>query len=360
MKIKYYINLFLSILKNIFCRARIVLVYENVDWVIKQISRELEAEINKIYGADTIMSSPTSLFLRNRILHFMSISSLVKDNKIISFNRNNKAICTWYHVLQNDDRLKFVSYLNKEISFLHTSCQTTKEKLLAAGINQGEIVVIPESIDLSLFSPVSSQKKIQIKNEIGLPENKIIIGSFQKDGVGWGEGFEPKMEKGPDVFCDAVEKIARQYDIHVLLTGPARGYVKERLVKAKISFTHCYLKNFLEIVNYYNALDYYIVASRVEGGPKAILESMACGVPIICTRMGMALDVIEDRENGMLADVENVEQIYRCFVDLANSSEMRQRIIKQALEDVKKYDLSIISRRFYEELYLPLLDNKKM
>jgi glycosyltransferase involved in cell wall biosynthesis len=53
----------------------------------------------------------------------------------------------------------------------------------------------------------------------------------------------------------------------------------------------------------FHALDAYIVASREEGGPKSILESMASGVPIISTRVGQAAALIRHGENGWLADV---------------------------------------------------------
>ena len=45
--------------------------------------------------------------------------------------------------------------------------------------------------------------KNEIKNKLyikyKIPKDKIIIGSFQKDGVGWEEGNEPKLIKGPDI-----------------------------------------------------------------------------------------------------------------------------------------------------------------
>ena len=118
--------------------------------------------------------------------------------------------------------------------------------------------------------------------------------------------FEPKLIKGPDVFCDLVKRIKKKVSIHVLLTGPARGYVKKKLIEYNIPFSHVFLKDYREIVNYYNVLDLYLITSRSEGGPKALLEGMATGVPIVSTKVGMAPYIIKHGVNGFISDVDDL------------------------------------------------------
>ena len=59
----------------------------------------------------------------------------------------------------------------------------------------------------------------------------------------------------------------------------------------------------------YEAIDLCIVASRDEGGPRAVLESMAIGVPLVTTRVGQAADLVRHEENGWLVEVEDVDAI---------------------------------------------------
>ena len=67
----------------------------------------------------------------------------------------------------------------------------------------------------------------------------FVVGSFQKDGVGWGEGLEPKLIKGPDVLVAALEQVhAEAPGLVVLLTGPARGYVRQELDRLGIPYRH--------------------------------------------------------------------------------------------------------------------------
>ncbi|GAJ21057.1 unnamed protein product, partial [marine sediment metagenome] len=177
----------------------------------------------------------------------------------------------------NENIIEAQRYLN----FIHTSCNITKNNLINLGVKLEKIIVIPLGVDLSLFKPVSVEEKQKMKEILGIPLNKVIIGSFQKDGVGWDEGLEPKLIKGPDVFVKVIEQLAKKYPIYVLLVGPTRGYVKNELKKRNIPFKSIgYLKNFSDVAKYYNALDLYLITSRIEGGPKAILEAWACGIPI--------------------------------------------------------------------------------
>ena len=64
-----------------------------------------------------------------------------------------------------------------------------------------------------------------------------------------------------------------------------------------------------ELGRAYHALDVYLVPSRQEGGPKAVLESMATGVPLVTTRVGQAQELVEDGRNGLLVGVDDSEAL---------------------------------------------------
>ena len=126
------------------------------------------------------------------------------------------------------------------------------------------------------------------RRALGLPESAFVVGSFQKDGVGWGDGLEPKLIKGPDVLLAArAPPRARSRARRSCSPGrsricpggaraardplPARAPARHRRGRAA-----------------YEAIDVCIVTSRDEGGPRAVLEAMATGVPLVTTRVGQA------------------------------------------------------------------------
>jgi glycosyltransferase involved in cell wall biosynthesis len=184
------------------------------------------------------------------------------------------------------------------------------ELVLAAGVPAERVFRIPIGIDLEHFPPVAEGARARARTALGLPQSAFVVGSFQKDGVGWAEGLEPKLIKGPDVLVALLERLRTHVpELHVLLTGPARGYVRRELERLGIPYRHGRPKSRSEVAGAYHALDAYVVSSRQEGGPKAVLEAMATGVPLVTTRVGQAPDLVEHAVNGLLADVEDVDAL---------------------------------------------------
>jgi glycosyltransferase involved in cell wall biosynthesis len=98
-------------------------------------------------------------------------------------------------------------------------------------------------------------------------------------------------------------------ELFVLVTGPARGYVRRGLERLAIPHRHCLLPDIDVLVQAYDAIDVCLVTSRDEGGPRAVLEAMATGVPLVSTRVGQGADLVQPGRNGWLAEVEDVEAL---------------------------------------------------
>ncbi len=333
---------------------KVILIVEEGNWVIYWISSEI---INNLKKLKLIKADIGYSFLaKKKIIHFGSINCLIKSNKIIKLRKSNKHVLTWFHIVPSDKRLKFIPYLNKKIDILHTSSFITKNKLIEAGFNKDKIEVVPLGVDLSIFKSYNKKRKSQLRKKFNLPKDKIIIGSFQKDGVGWGEGLEPKLIKGPDIFCEVVKKIKKKFDIHIFLTGPARGYVKKKLEKYKIPYTHIYLENYKEMADCYNVLDLYIIASRVEGGPLSLLECMATGIPIVTTKVGMALYLIENEINGFMSDIDDIDQLFLNSIKILKNFDLRKKIINNGFKTIKKYSWQNVAKQYYFKIYKKLLE----
>jgi glycosyltransferase involved in cell wall biosynthesis len=182
------------------------------------------------------------------------------------------------------------------------------ELVLEAGVDPARVFRIPLGVDLERFPLGGAEEKRRSREALGLPASAFVAGSFQKDGVGWAEGLEPKLVKGPDVLVAALERLqALAPELAVLLTGPARGYVRGELDRLGIPHTHLLIRSRDELARAYQALDVYLVASRQEGGPKATFEAMASGVPLVTTRVGQAQELVEHGRNGLLVEVEDAE-----------------------------------------------------
>jgi glycosyltransferase involved in cell wall biosynthesis len=213
-----------------------------------------------------------------------------------------------------------------------------EEIVISAGVAPASVHRIPIGIELARFPLGDDGSRRAARDALGLAPDAFVVGSFQKDGVGFGEGLEPKSIKGPDVLVDALEAARRELDdLVVLLTGPARGYVRRELERRSVRHVHRLLATRDELTTAYHALDAYVVASRQEGGPKSILESMATGVPLVTTRAGQAPDLVADGENGILVEVEDAEAIAasleRIHADADLSARLREAGRRTATEN---------------------------
>ena len=103
-------------------------------------------------------------------------------------------------------------------------------------------------------------------------------------------------------------------------TVPAKGWKRFMLFVISI---------LVVIIFFSTSLDLYIITSREEGGPKAILESMACGVPLVTTRVGQAMDMVKHNENGMMTNTEDYQGLAFYAQEIISNSQLREKVIRK-------------------------------
>ncbi len=299
--------------------------------------------------------------LDDQIIHFADRYAFL-HGPFRELRKSNAVVLTWFHGDPSDNNPAMRDLIDRLIEakdcvdrFVVT-CSISQKALRQFGIPESKIVSVPLGVALDEFVPPSGGERQAIRAKLGIPPDAFCVGSFQKDGTGWGDGVEPKTVKGPDLFLEAVRHLARsRKNTMVLLTGPARGYVKQGLDRVGIPYVHRFLEDYRDIVRYYQALDLYLVASRSEGGPKALVEAWATGVPIVTTRVGMCADLVRDRRNGMLVDVGDASGLAEAALRMAADDELRERCIGEGLRCVRSLDWWEIATLYYQRVYRDLL-----
>jgi glycosyltransferase involved in cell wall biosynthesis len=212
------------------------------------------------------------------------------------------------------------------------------ELVVGAGVAPEKVFRIPIGIDLDRFPLGDESARRVAREQLGVPASAFVLGSFVKDGVGLGEGNEPKLVKGPDVLVATLERLHEAIpELFVLLSGPARGYVRRGLERAGIAYRHVVLPSRDELARAYHALDVYVVASRQEGGPKSALESMATGVPLVSTRVGQVPEIVRDGETALLADPEDVDALAAAVRRIHDDASLRGGLVGAARPAAERY-----------------------
>jgi glycosyltransferase involved in cell wall biosynthesis len=100
--------------------------------------------------------------------------------------------------------------------------------------------------------------------------------------------------------------------------------------------------------------DVFVLPSYYEGLPVGVLEAMACGVPVIATRVGGIPDVIKDRVNGLLLEPGQPEALARALIAMLTDDALRSRLREAAHSTVyKRYSAGSVIGRL-ETLYREL------
>ena len=107
-------------------------------------------------------------------------------------------------------------------------------------------------------------------------------------------------------------------------------------------------------------LDLLILTSKNEGMPMVILEAIACGIPVVATRVGGIPEIIKDSENGYLVDSKtDSDLIASKIISIANSPELYEQLKKNALETFNSSFSIEICGKSYLKLFRKLESKKR-
>jgi glycosyltransferase involved in cell wall biosynthesis len=312
--------------------SHLVLISDGRNWSLDHDMREIKIISQKL-GIWTVPSYWKFSSSPQAQLYF-SHYSLVEDTKWLQSNHHIGITFPEgvppAEVKHQHPVFQAICQHHQRIHRIQISHQAMRDYILESGIDPAKVFVIPIGINPLLFRYRDRELRTRLRTHLGIPENAFVIGSFQKDGTGWGEGMEPKLVKGPDIFIKTIEKLKPAIpELFVLLIGPVRGYVKAGLDRLGIRYTWLEKQPYQQICRYYSALDLYLVCSRQEGGPKAVLESMASGVPLVTTRVGQAMDLVKHGQNGWMTAVEDVPGLAQWVIHVyQNQGDTLDRILQ--------------------------------
>jgi len=342
--------------------GRVYYICGKEDWSIRNDGENIIREI-QIAGMANAQLRTGVKGIVHSLVHFGSLP-LTAGGVNNPWSQYNHLVSTVFHgdfgINENIDR-NLEAFLNniQRIDCVVASCSIMAERLARWGVPNSKIRLIPLGVDLQRCIAVRRQSRERLRMEHGIQDDEFCIGSWQKDGCGWGEGMEPKWIKGPDILVETLAEVqARGAKIVVILTGPARGYVKDELSKHGVRYIHKTFHRRGDLLSFMGLSDMCIVTSREEGGPKAILEAMALNVPVVSTAVGMAPDIIEDGVNGFLRPIGDVGGLAEATYSIYGNRNLASSLAIAAFDTVQQHDWRRIANRYMSDLYVPLLSSR--
>lgn len=339
----------------------LLLVTGGGEWAVKEIALGLQPHLASRFQTvtviDQVMDRP---YVSRANIHCLCRPAFFKGAGIPSTHSSNRLVVSWLHGGKQSESPEIVAacrqlerHWRRVRRFVVPNTRTLKD-VLDCGVDERIVSVIPNGVDTRLFQPCPSvEARVDVRQRFGIPIDAFVVGSFQRDEDDAGQ---PKLIKGPDVLIEALTAVHRQTPVHALLTGPGRRYVRQGLESHGVPFTHLPQDDKSEMAQMYHALDAYCVSSREEGGPAPLRESMASGVPVVSTLVGLAIDMIDDGRNGFVVEVEDAAGLSNGLLRLAEDAGMGRRMASAALDTVRALDFSVIAQRLLTEVYTEAFD----
>lgn len=237
------------------------------------------------------------------------VSPWLWKNIKTKYLESKKVVCSVYHIDFNkftkEDEQEFYNR-DKYVDMYHVISKKTNLQLLE--LTDKKITSIPFWVDQKIFYEISNKNKLREKYDFS--QEDYLIGSFQRDTEG-SDLISPKLIKGPDIFLGIVSKIfLENKNLKVVLTGKRRNYLIDNMKQLGIPFRYFEMVNSSKLNELYNILDLYLVTSRLEGGPQAILECGISKTPILSTDVGIAPEILNKKS------IFNIDGFSKAKVDV--------------------------------------------
>ncbi len=250
-----------------------------------------------------------------------------------------KRIYTRHYATQHHEYapsgVKYDKLVNKLSTQVIATCGNVQEVLTEMeGCPENKVVLIHHGFPLEDFSDVSADRIQAIKDKYQLHTHPVI-----------GVISRYLHLKGIQYIIPAFARLREKYPTAKLVLANAKGEYKSTVQQmlqqlpeeayVEIAFEH-------DNAALFKSFDVFVhvpINCRIEAFGQIYIEALAAGIPGVFTLSGVAPDVVKDRENALVVDFENAEQIYSAIDRLLSDDDLRRKIIKNGLSSLDRFTI---------------------
>lgn len=204
----------------------------------------------------------------------------------------------------------YVSLANRSSHIISVS-EAGRDELKALGVNV-DISVIPPPIDIARMNKkvegeANSSDRAQLDVTIGI----VARLSEEKRHSDLFEAFSILSEKYPRI------------KLLIVGDGPIRVQLEALTRQQKIDDRVKFVGFQKDVHKYLSDMDIFVLPSRTEGLPIAIMEAMAWGLPVVASKVGGIAEIVDDGVTGLLFDSGDVRQLCNALSQLIEDPKKR-------------------------------------
>jgi len=219
------------------------------------------------------------------------------------------------------------AFLMRRFQAIIAVSEPVEQDMLGVGIARKLITRIANGIDAQRFA--QDVDIDQVKGSLGLPEDKVIIGTLSSLSA----------EKGLDYLIRALAKpelCDENFHLLVVGEGEEREALESLVLESGLQQKVTFAGRRSDVAQVLSALDIFALPSLAEGLPMALLEAMAVGNVAVASDVGDVSRVITP-DCGMMVEAANVTQLAGALVELLHHAERRNEMSLQAAKRIRQH-----------------------
>lgn len=218
-------------------------------------------------------------------------------------------------------------------------------------INSSKVTTVYCGVNLNKFNIRVEKEEInKLREDFSLGENDIVIGTVGR----------LEFRKGHRYLLESAVRVSKVYPkVKFLLVGigELRNELKDFAKRLDITSKIIFAGFAQDIPSALSLLDIFVLPSLDEGLGIAILEAMACGLPVIATNVGGIPELVKDGETGLLVAPRSSSALASAIIRLLADKEYATTLREAGKKRAKQFSSKIMVEKI-EEIYDYYVDLK--
>lgn len=259
----------------------------------------------------------------------LDYSSIYGKPLFVACGEGDNALDNWASDLSDVQK----DIIRKQVCGVISVSTENKRKCLNYGLSsEDNTIVLPNCVNDTIFHPIDGS---EMRKELGAKESDFVIsytGAFID-------------RKGYNRLSEAINKLSNER-IKVIFSGkPMTGH--ENDMPHCNGIIHCGPVNHDDLPSYLCASDVFILPTLKEGCSNAIVEALACGLPVISSNRPFNDDILNDN-NSIRVDPESIEEIANAINMLKQDKQYYGRLREYTLNHSANYSIVDRARKIIE------------
>lgn len=210
--------------------------------------------------------------------------------------------------------------LKRARAIVAVSNAVARDCMARQGIKETLIKVIPNSVDVKRFlGPFTSTDRAHWRTSVGVPMDSLVISDTGRFTA----------QKAPDVWLAAAALVLHTRPaVHFVHAnaGPLLSPTREQATRLGIRNHLHFVGERGDIPQLLHASDIFVLDSRFEGLPTALMEAMVAGLPCVASNVSGNPELIQDGETGLLVPPDQPRVLADALIKLIDDAALRARL----------------------------------